>query len=413
MWIKIGIIILISRLEATSSTVFNTTTCFEGRKGAYTMECKKNGTVKSLDIIAIRNVYYGTKLKASTCKQDACCLPNTTSDCIYRKNDKIEDIIKACSGNTSCFSQINRVYNYGNCKILNVKYSYFAHFAILEYACINIQKLMDMCDAGITKRDNSLYLTSNIFGNNDQTVNTTYSCVVTTNCNRTIQILAVDVRLALDVQNSVCYEELMITDGNTIKNITCQDSGLYSFQPIFTSNSNIVNINLTTRDKHIGNVWIHVQGTDDESEIEVRCGDNTQLPINDNHMCEKDKLTTDLSTESATNTASISLTTTLCTDCDQRNQDKQSGLSAGMYGGLIAAVILIILIALVTILVLISRSRKRENNESNENIYNTGVKEYHPYETMASPAGQATDGAVGVTNPAYYTDKEGVQSTQL
>ncbi|XP_050394666.2 uncharacterized protein LOC126812346 [Patella vulgata] len=232
--------------------------------------------------------------------------------------------------------------------------------------------------------------------------------MVTTTCNNTIEINAVDVRLANQIHDrTLCYEELTIKDGDNEngrnRTITCKEKELHTFQPLFTSKTNQINIDLETTIKHVGKVWLQVTGTKPESEIELRCGSNVLLEINDEHTCSTP----------ITSTVRNNINTNCSGDDDDDDDCKQktgtgeiNGLSAGIIGGVTVAVVLILLIIII-ILLLVFRAR-RDNRQATENVYERPVIVEHipnPYQTIM-PDTSLEEGAVGINNPVYDDRKD-------
>ncbi|KAK6170217.1 hypothetical protein SNE40_018664 [Patella caerulea] len=405
--------------KASTESVHNVTVCLQGneRNEFYHPNCDNNQTDSSLNIVAVRKLYYASKPISSNCTSssphDVCCSLDTTRDCIYQSESYLTDIVRSCSGTVSCHTQAKPLYNAQQCTYPNL-FPTSTQFGFLEYDCVNIQKLTDFCHDGIQKRDNTLYITSNIFHENSNEVNTTCSCAVTTTCNNTIQINAVDVRLANQIQDrTLCYEELTIKDGDNDRNrtITCKEKELHTFQPLFTSKTNQINIDLETTIKHVGKVWLQVTGTKPESEIELRCGSNVQLAINDEHTCKTDTTT---GSTPITSTVGNNINTDCSDDDDDDDKDcKQKtdtgeikGLSAGIIGGVTVAVVLILLIIII-ILLLVFRAR-RDNRQATENVYERPViveHSHNPYQTIMLDT-SLEQGAVGINNPVYDDRKD-------
>lgn len=95
-------------------------------------------------------------------------------------------------------------------------------------------------------------------------------CSVETQCENTITIYAVDIRLSNSSSGS-CNQEMTITDGVISKSVTCNDNNDYVISSLYTSQKNYLNLTFNSSISTGGFFWIGITGKYSQKHMLSRC----------------------------------------------------------------------------------------------------------------------------------------------
>nr|KAG5699372.1 hypothetical protein BaRGS_008280 [Batillaria attramentaria] len=202
-------------------------------------------------------------------------------------NEDLADLRKNCDGKAGCFPNLDRAAVGDACPARDggtVMYSAtYSHFAFVEYTCIYVGLLADVCVENVTLTSTELYLETNVVHTNTEHFNKTCSCRVSTSCGHKLIFHAFDLDLAADGQGQ-CLETVVLADlGNSSisTSLNCSDNGVGEEHQtvsagetegsIFMSQTNAVDFQLKVLSNNTGKILIRVTGTTDSYNTSEVC----------------------------------------------------------------------------------------------------------------------------------------------
>ncbi|XP_059169061.1 uncharacterized protein LOC131950869 [Physella acuta] len=275
---------------ATNSTI----SCTRGTElTPLNLEC--NSTSQYL---VINRVFYGAKLKTSNCSRTGtfsqCCLP-TSDECVFENSSDLTSVRSLCSGQTSCtHAPLKRLTSsLGNCN--QSLYTDLTSIAFVEYTCVNVSSVVNLCDNTVRSEFGEVTLDSNNVRDNRNLVNNSCSCLLTADQNSTLTFTAVKAQFT--AYANVCMEDLVFTDKtypDKNRTVTCTDGQLTAnpvLQPgvsynvlnqisviqdkaLFTSQSGQVDVTLLVAETHNETLSISVKPSVNGSRLTLDCRSN-------------------------------------------------------------------------------------------------------------------------------------------
>ncbi|KAK7486593.1 hypothetical protein BaRGS_00022118 [Batillaria attramentaria] len=244
-------------------------------------------------LVSIRQILHGLTPDSMGCTgftspESSCCPGYEASrDCLFPANEDLADLRKNCDGKAGCFPNLDRAAVGDACPARDggtVMYSAtYSHFAFVEYTCIYVGLLADVCVENVTLTSTELYLETNVVHTNTEHFNKTCSCRVSTSCGHKLIFHAFDLDLAADGQGQ-CLETVVLADlGNSSisTSLNCSDNGVGEEHQtvsagetegsIFMSQTNAVDFQLKVLSNNTGKILIRVTASAG-SPVDVRCG---------------------------------------------------------------------------------------------------------------------------------------------
>ncbi|XP_070189722.1 uncharacterized protein [Littorina saxatilis] len=446
--------------QDVSSPLYNTTraACLQGRDISHDFEitCLNKGAP---GLISVERILHALTPDVMGCDvmapRNSCCPGyDPARDCVFSSQEGLAELRKKCDGSKECYPSLRRATVSGACPPTQdgaLTYGAYSHSAWVEYSCINMGLLGDVCDAGSTTQHTELYLESNVYHVNSEQRNTSCTCHVTAPCRQSLVFTVLQLALTSNKAGR-CLETVVMEDGgNSSLTLTldCSHNQLDEGERgegggVFVSQSNLVIFSLHLPANHTGKILFRVTASDG-GMLEARCGRTTELDVWDQHRCTSVTpqpqptsytLTSVTSTLMSSTAPGRNVTRDLTagdTTKGGNNDDNDSSLNTGVAIGVSVVAFLVVLLTIIVIVV-IWRSKKRSPDDDEDryivryvgpdpeplaivnpslashydNVANTvrdpphSQREKHVYDVVILPEEGEEVGAVGgVANPIY------------
>ncbi|XP_041354299.1 uncharacterized protein LOC121372102 [Gigantopelta aegis] len=418
-----------SKQTYTSSTI-----CRRGNNQTsfYKASCKDKVTNVSQDveIIAVTKVLYGAKPISSECALNGsaaeCCSHVPDQDCLTEpaSGGYLSSIAEDCSGAKSCEAVGRTIDASTYCPSAGNQFEGDTTYSMFEYQCINLGLLENMCHEGVIQQGEEIYLASNIYFQNKDEDDDCF-CKLSTTCGSRVVFEAVDIRLSR-IHGGGCGESILfsdVRDPDHNHTVTCYDRYL-QMKPVFETHSNIGSVDMRIKDdeKNLGYVWIRVTSSSKNATVRLYCGLTANSPITEEHLCEEDKSTSQISTTStkATTTTTHEPTTSLpdCRVfpelCEEHPAQQTGTIGIGAIVGIVIAGVVLLFILFILLVLLMRRyycGNPDNHPYDNTVVYDNDYETLHPPDSKELPAfennsyisnGHATGDTVEEDPPAGY-----------
>ncbi|KAK3097185.1 hypothetical protein FSP39_007222 [Pinctada imbricata] len=231
---------------------------------------------------------------ASCCEYDPEDCETLYQGSVYR------EYYQRCNGQPSCTIQVSWIPTPCDQDVYLERTNYMK----MDFYCISDQAL-DTCE-NLVATDSPTFLWNSGYPSSPMS-GSTCSCSVEVDCETTITITAIDLRL--ESSGGECKQAIVIEDGGSTVSFDCSSNNDYLPTVLYTSTSHFIEISINNELGTTGGYYfISVQGTNPSGSIRLACGTTSQASPNTESsllpVCPSSVSTTTASTTSETTPSS-------------------------------------------------------------------------------------------------------------
>lgn len=226
------------------------------------------GSCPSGEVIAVKDVQYGTKLTCPSSDTSPGCCDYAGSDCFLAYSDTAQKA--ACSGRALCNTVAVGQADTSSC---GVTFPDLNHYLTMTYYCVPDTGILEMCSSvTLTDTGSALYFQNADYPSPIRSVETNCVCSIqTTSCTSQIKVYLVHFELD-DGGGCTDAQKLQINDTGTIHTLTCSDNTDYTLTHQLTSTSNYITATLdNSAGTNAGRLWIGFEATESTASLDVNC----------------------------------------------------------------------------------------------------------------------------------------------